>query len=137
MSSTVQVTIIDDSSRILLYISLLQESWVAWKNVTDEPIIHVHLLPTISRLVLLTPHSIQVLDVVRGVKFQEIKEHTAPIVSIASRPTSQGGVLYTASMDNTIRMWDSDTLECIKCLKERKQEITATFSSLVGTGGME
>ncbi|CAE7210634.1 unnamed protein product [Symbiodinium natans] len=123
--SASQDVIVCDSKGNLGFYNLIQESWVTWKNVTDESIIDIHLLPAISRLVLLTPHSIQVLDVVRGVKFQEIKEHTAPIVAIASRPTSQGGVLYTASMDNTIRMWDSDTLECIKCLKERKQEITA------------
>eukprot|EP00439_Symbiodinium_sp_Y106_P024554 s5728_g3.t1 len=140
---TSQDVIVCDSKGNLGFYNLIQEigesrarflklpggSWVAWKKVSEDPIIGVHLLPAISRLVLLTPHSIQVLDIVRGVKFQEIKElrscHTAPIVAIASRPTSQGGVLYTASMDNTIRMWDSDTLECIKCLKERKQEITA------------
>jgi WD40 repeat protein len=51
---------------------------------------------------------------------------------MASRATPQGGLLYTAAMDNTdtstentIRMWDADALECIKCLKEKKDEITA------------
>eukprot|EP00913_Durusdinium_trenchii_P003896 g3605.t1 len=84
----------------------------------NEPILSVHLLPSKSRLLLLTPHSLQVWDILRGMKFQELKEHHAPVVSIASKSTSEGGILYTAAMDNTIRMWDSETLECIKCIKE-------------------
>ncbi|CAJ1370111.1 unnamed protein product [Effrenium voratum] len=102
---------------------MVPESWVAWKSVAEEPILHVQLLS--NRLLLLMPHSLQVLDIVRGVKFAEIKEHTAPVVAISSKSTSQGSILYTAAMDNTIRLWDADTLECIKCLKEKKQEITA------------
>jgi len=118
------VIIADDKGNIGFY-NLYVESWVVWKNVSDEQILHVHFEPAISRLLVLTPHTVQVMDVVRGVKFSELKEHTGPVVSMASRPTPQGGLLYTASMDNTVRMWDTDTLECIKTLKEKKQEITA------------
>ena len=38
---------------------------------------------------------------------------------------SHGLVLYTASMDNSIRVFDSETLECIKVFKEKKEEISA------------
>merc|ERR1719473_231612 len=41
------------------------------------------------------------------------------------RSTPQGGLLYTAAMDNTIRMWDLDSLQCIKNLRERRNEITS------------
>eukprot|EP00930_Biecheleria_cincta_P070777 TRINITY_DN58386_c0_g1_i1.p1 TRINITY_DN58386_c0_g1~~TRINITY_DN58386_c0_g1_i1.p1 ORF type:complete len:740 (-),score=125.87 TRINITY_DN58386_c0_g1_i1:40-2259(-) len=123
-SANQDAIITDDKGNIGFY-NLYVESWVAWKNLADAQIIHVHFEPAISRLLLLTPHNLEVVDVVRGVKFSELKEHVGPIVSMASRPTTQGGLLYTAAMDNTIRMWDTDTLECIKCLKEKKQEITA------------
>jgi len=118
------VILADDKGNIGFY-NLYMESCVVWKNLTDEQLIHIHYEPAAHRLLLLTPHSMKVVDVVRGVKFSELKEHTGPVVSMASRPTPQGGLLYTASMDNTIRMWDTDTLECIKSLKEKKQEITA------------
>ncbi|CAK9110807.1 unnamed protein product [Durusdinium trenchii] len=123
--STSQDVIVADSKGNVGFYNLIQESWITWKNVCEEPILSVHLLPSKSRLLLLTPHSLQVWDILRGMKFQELKEHHAPVVSIASKSTSEGGILYTAAMDNTIRMWDSETLECIKCIKERKEEITA------------
>merc|ERR1712139_585780 len=109
------------------------ESCVVWRQLTKEPILQIHYELSTHRLLVLSPHILRVFDVVRGVKFSELNEHTWPIVSMASRPTPQGGLLYTAAMDNTddkstdntIRMWDADALECIKCLKEKKDEITA------------
>eukprot|EP00933_Yihiella_yeosuensis_P030724 TRINITY_DN24316_c0_g1_i1.p1 TRINITY_DN24316_c0_g1~~TRINITY_DN24316_c0_g1_i1.p1 ORF type:complete len:783 (+),score=121.17 TRINITY_DN24316_c0_g1_i1:121-2349(+) len=122
------VIIADEKGNVGFY-NLYVEACVAWKNLCDAPILHVHFEDarssmTSGRLLVLTPYALTVMDVVRGVKFTELKEHCGPVVSMASRPTPQGGLLYTASMDNTIRMWDTDTLECIKCLKEKKQEIT-------------
>jgi len=114
----------DDRGNIGFY-NLYMESCVVWRNLTKDPIIQIHYEPSTRRLLLLSPHELTVVEVVRGVKFAELSEHTGPVVAMASRPTPQGGLLYTAAMDNTIRMWDTDTLECIKSLKEKKHEITA------------
>lgn len=123
--STSQDVIVADNKGNLGFYNLIQETWITWKNVSDEPILELHLLPSKTRLLLLMPHSLQVLEILRGVKFKELKEHSGPVVSISSRSMNEGGVLYTAAMDNTIRMWDAETLECIKCIKEKKEEITA------------
>lgn len=131
--STGQDVICADDRGYIGFYNLYMESCVVWRQLTKEPILQIHYeLPT-HRLLVLGPHELRVFDVVRGVKFSELNEHTGPIVSMASRPTPQGGLLYTAAMDdtddkstdNTIRMWDADGLECIKCLKEKKDEITA------------
>lgn len=118
------VVVADEKGNIGFY-NLYMESCVAWRSLTNDPIIQIHYEAKTHRLLLLCPHALRVVDVVRGVKFSELKEHTEPIVSIASRTTVQGSLLYTAAMDNTIRMWDTDSLECVKCLREKKHEITA------------
>mmetsp|Transcript_73327 Transcript_73327/g.203436 ORF Transcript_73327/g.203436 Transcript_73327/m.203436 type:complete len:738 (-) Transcript_73327:78-2291(-) len=118
------VIVADDSGNIGFY-NLYMESCVAWRNLTKDQIIQIHYEQETHRLLLLSPHILRVFDVVRGVKFSELNEHTGPVVAMASRPTPQGGILYTAAMDNTIRMWDTDALECIKSLREKKNEITA------------
>eukprot|EP00929_Paragymnodinium_shiwhaense_P016337 TRINITY_DN124628_c0_g1_i1.p1 TRINITY_DN124628_c0_g1~~TRINITY_DN124628_c0_g1_i1.p1 ORF type:complete len:751 (-),score=71.76 TRINITY_DN124628_c0_g1_i1:102-2354(-) len=114
----------DDKGNIGFY-SLYKETCVAWRTLTKDAIIQIYYESSTHRLLVLTPHSLDVFDVVRGVKFSELNEHTGPVVSMASRATPQGGLLYTAAMDNTIRMWDTDSLECIKSLKEKRDEITA------------
>mmetsp|Transcript_80063 Transcript_80063/g.226597 ORF Transcript_80063/g.226597 Transcript_80063/m.226597 type:complete len:742 (+) Transcript_80063:88-2313(+) len=118
------VIVVDDKGNIGFY-NLYMESCVVWRNLTKDQIIQVHYEPSTRRLLLLSPHVLRIFDVVRGVKFSELNEHTGPVVAMASRPTPQGGLLYTAAMDNTIRLWDTDGLECIKSLKEKKHEITA------------
>mmetsp|Transcript_83169 Transcript_83169/g.239013 ORF Transcript_83169/g.239013 Transcript_83169/m.239013 type:complete len:749 (-) Transcript_83169:115-2361(-) len=118
------VVVADEKGNIGFY-NLYTETCVVWKTISEEPIIQIHYEPAARRLLLLSAHVLRVFDVVRGVKFSELNEHEGPIVSMASRPTPQGCLLYTASMDNTIRLWDADTLESIKCLKEKKYEITA------------
>lgn len=118
------VIVADEKGNIGFY-NLYTESCVVWRNLTEDPIIQIHYEPASRRLLLLSPHLLRVVDVVRGVKFSELNEHTGPVVGMASRPTPQGGLLYTAAMDNTIRTWDADTLECIKCLREKKHEVTA------------
>jgi WD40 repeat protein len=128
-----QDVIVADEKGYIGFYNLYMESCVVWRQLTKEPILQIHYELSTHRLLVLTPHVLRVFDVVRGVKFSELNEHTGPIVSMASRPTPQGGLLYTAAMDNTddkstdntIRMWDADALECIKCLKEKKDEITA------------
>jgi len=128
-----QDVIVADEKGYIGFYNLYMESCVVWRQLTKEPIIQIHYELSTHRLLVLCPHVLRVFDVVRGVKFSELNEHTGPIVSMASRPTPQGGLLYTAAMDNTdddstdntIRMWDADALECIKCLKEKKDEITA------------
>lgn len=118
------VIVADEKGNIGFY-NLYAESCILWKNLTEDPILQIHYESSTRRLLLLSPHLLRVMDVVRGIKFSELNEHTGPVVAMASRPTPQGGLLYTAAMDNTIRAWDADTLECIKCMKEKKQEITA------------
>lgn len=120
-----QDVIVADEKGNIGFFNLYTESCVVWKNLTEDPIIQIHYEPFTRRLLLLSPHLLRVVDVVRGVKFSELNEHTGPVVGMASRPTAQGGLLYTAAMDNTIRTWDADTLESVKCLKEKKDEITA------------
>jgi len=128
-----QDVIVADEKGYIGFYNLYMESCVVWRQLTKEPIIQIHYELSTHRLLVLSPHVLRVFDIVRGVKFSELNEHTGPIVSMASRPTPQGGLLYTAAMDNTdekstdntIRMWDADALECIKCLKEKKDEITA------------
>jgi WD40 repeat protein len=123
--STHQDVVVADEKGNIGFYNLYMESCVAWRNLTTDHIIQIHYEAKTHRLLLLCPHVLRVIDVVRGVKFSELKEHTESIVSIASRTTPQGSLLYTAAMDNTIRMWDTDSLECVKCLHERKHEITA------------
>lgn len=123
--SPYQDVIVGDGRGNVGFYNLYTESCVAWRSLTKDAIMQVHYDSTTRRLLLLSPHQLRVFDVVRGVKFSELNEHTGPIVSMASRPTEQGGLLYTAAMDNSIRLWDTDTLECIKRLKEKKNEITA------------
>lgn len=123
--STQQDVIVSDDKGNVGFYNLYMESCVAWKNLTSDKILQIHYEPATHRLIMLSPHALRVIDVVRGVKFSELSEHVGPIVSMASRPTPQGGLLYTAAMDNTIRMWDADSLECIKTLREPKHEITA------------
>lgn len=128
-----QDVIVADEKGYIGFYNLYMESCVVWRQLTKEPIIQIHYELATHRLLVLCPHVLCVFDIVRGVKFSELNEHTGPIVSMASRATPQGGLLYTAAMDNTddkstdntIRMWDADALECIKCLKEKKDEITA------------
>jgi WD40 repeat protein len=123
-SSQQDVIVADEKGNIGFY-NLYMESCVAWRNLTEDKISQIHYDSSTHRLLMLSPHALRVVDVVRGVKFSELTEHEGPVVAMASRPTSQGGLLYTAAMDNTIRMWDADSLECIKTLKESKHEITA------------
>jgi len=128
-----QDVIVGDEKGNIAFYNLYMETCVVWRQLTKEPILQIHYELSTHRLLVLSPHVLRVFDVVRGVKFSELNEHTGPIVGMASRPTPQGGLLYTAAMDNTddkstdntIRMWDADALECIKCLKEKKDEITA------------
>jgi WD40 repeat protein len=128
-----QDVIVADEKGYIAFYNLYMESCVVWRQLTKEPIIQIHYELSTRRLLVLCPHALRVFEIVRGVKFSELNEHTGPIVGMASRPTPQGGLLYTAAMDNTegtttdntIRMWDADALECIKCLKEKKDEITA------------
>uniref|UniRef100_A0A6U6H4D5 Uncharacterized protein n=1 Tax=Zooxanthella nutricula TaxID=1333877 RepID=A0A6U6H4D5_9DINO len=118
------VIVADEKGNIGFY-NVYTESCVVWRNLTEEAILQVYFQPNIRRLLLLSPRALRVFDVVRGVKYSELNEHTGRVVGIASRSTSQGGLVYTAAMDNTIRLWDTDSLECIKCLKEKRHEITA------------
>lgn len=118
------VVVSDDKGNVGFY-NVYTETCVVWRNLTPDPILQVQFQPKIRRLLVLSPHCLRVFDVVRGVKFSELSEHTGPVVGIVARPTAQGGLLYTGAMDNTLRMWDLDALECIRSLKERKTEITA------------
>lgn len=118
------VIVVDHKGNIGFY-NLYMESCVVWRNLTKDQLIQVVYEPNTHRLLLLSPHILRVMDVVRGVKFSELNEHTGPVVAMASRPTPQGGLLYTAAMDNTIRLWDTDAMECINSLREKKHEITA------------
>lgn len=120
-----QDIIVGDEKGNLAFYNIYTESCVALRSLGNEPILKVCYESGSKRLLVLNPHSLRVIEVVRGVKFTELSEHTGPIVSMTSRTLSHGGLLYTASMDNTIRMWDTDSLECLKCIREKKQEITA------------
>eukprot|EP00397_Hematodinium_sp_SG-2012_P027048 GEMP01028392.1.p1 GENE.GEMP01028392.1~~GEMP01028392.1.p1 ORF type:complete len:647 (+),score=152.71 GEMP01028392.1:22-1962(+) len=63
-------------------------------------------------------------DIIRGVQFAEIASEDGPIVGIGARRLPQGDILYTASGDNTLCMWDLDNYQCIKTLTEKESEIT-------------
>jgi len=123
-SACQDVIVVDDKGNIGFY-NLYMEACAIWKNLTEDQIIQVHYEALTHRVLLLSPHVLRVVDVVRGVKFSELNEHTGPVVAMVSRPTPQGGLLYTAAMDNTVRIWDTDAMECIKSMKEKRHEITA------------
>lgn len=123
--STFQDVFVADAKGNIGVYNLNMEACIAWKSLFDEPILDLHFEAACNRLVLLSPSCIRVVEIVRGVRFSELNEHTGPIVAMASRATTQGALLYSASMDNTIRTWDADSLECIRTLKEKRQEITA------------
>jgi len=123
--SVCQDVIVGDDKGNIGFYNLYMESCVVWRNLTKDKIIQFHYEMSTRRLLVLCPHVLHVFDVIRGVKFSELSEHTGPVVAIAFRPTPQGGLLYTAAMDNTIRMWDAEALECIKHLREKRDEITA------------
>jgi len=116
--------VVDDRGNVGFY-NLYTESCVVWKSLTRDQVTQVLYEPAPRRLLLLSPHALRVFEVVRGVRYSEITEHTGPIVAMASRSAAQEGLLYTAAMDNMIKLWDTDSLECIKSLKEKKHEITA------------
>lgn len=126
------VIVADDHGHVGIY-NFYQESCVVWKDLVKETILMMHFESSLRRLLALSPHAVRVLELTR-VKFQEITVHTNPVVSIVA----VGPLLYTAAMDNTIRLWDADTLECVKVLREKRPEITAMVflpcSNVVITG---
>lgn len=123
--SACQEAICADNGGNIGFFNLYTESCVSWRSLSSDPIVHMSYDPSTRRLLLLSPTLLRVFEVVRGVKLTEFNEHTGPVVAMHSRPSQHGGFLYTAAMDNTIRMWDTDSMECIKTLKEPRHEITA------------
>eukprot|EP00405_Crypthecodinium_cohnii_P038782 CAMPEP_0206537596 /NCGR_PEP_ID=MMETSP0325_2-20121206/7400_1 /ASSEMBLY_ACC=CAM_ASM_000347 /TAXON_ID=2866 /ORGANISM="Crypthecodinium cohnii, Strain Seligo" /LENGTH=744 /DNA_ID=CAMNT_0054034951 /DNA_START=1 /DNA_END=2236 /DNA_ORIENTATION=- len=120
-----QDAVVADEKGNVGFYNVYTETCVSWKNVIEEPITQIHYETAARRLLLLSPHCLRVYDVVRSIKFTDLTGHEGPVVAVTSKQTPQGGILFTAAMDNTIRLWDAETLESIKVLKEKKHEVTA------------
>lgn len=122
--ATHQDLMVADNKGDMRVYNIYAESCVECQTISEEKVVALHL-ESPTRLWVLTPHEVQLFHVTRGVKYAHAKEHTQRIVNLASRQTEQGGLLYTASADMTLRWWDLETLREIKVITEEKSEPTA------------
>jgi len=77
--------------------------------------------------------------VLRDVKYSEVKGHTGPVLALCvsdvgakQHSSGTGGeaqVIYSASLDNTIRVWDPYDMAVLSILREATSELSCLFVS--------
>jgi WD40 repeat protein len=72
-----------------------------------------------------------VWQVVRELGYTEVPGHTGPVIALHSAEGAREseGMLYSASLDNTIKAWDSYDMSCVSTLHEVHSEISCLFFS--------
>jgi len=72
-----------------------------------------------------------VWQVLRDVHYVEVDGHTGPVIALqpAEGSNSDEQVLYSASLDNTIKAWDPFDMTCVSTLHEVHSEISCLLYS--------
>lgn len=85
-----------------------------------------------------TPGSCDVWLILRDVKYNEIKGHVGAVTALCVSDvgakqhvssSGEGQVIYSASLDNTIRVWDPYDMAVLSVLREASRMHSSTFSS--------
>ncbi len=108
------------------------------KRVTKSAIKDLKYLADISTVVLASEDEVAFWQVNRDTDYKIVSSgHVGPVISIVTNkshkviPTSvrkspeQEYRIFSASLDNTIRMWDPYDMCCTRVLKEDRSEISA------------
>ncbi|KAL1521836.1 hypothetical protein AB1Y20_021487 [Prymnesium parvum] len=91
-----------------------------------------------DELLVSTPGSCDVWLILRDVKYSEIKGHTGPVTTLCvsdigakqhSSGSGEAEVIYSASLDNTIRAWDPYDMAVLSILQEETSEISCLLVS--------
>ena len=69
---------------------------------------------------------ITILDVARMIPLQELEAHSGPISALEFAASDE--ILYSKSGDGTVRVWLTDTWECVSVLDEPQRDKSAPLS---------
>lgn len=76
-----------------------------------------------DRFLLATSECVELWSIDRALYFRDMKGHQGAISHLLLVGEADK-YIFSASLDNTIRCWDSDDLSCISVIKEKRAEIT-------------
>jgi WD40 repeat protein len=115
---------VSDANGYVGVIKVIVERPLFWQKMVKERILDIELVESLRRLILITSSAIKIYKVERGVKTHEIVGHTDSIINIVtlegpkshSVNTEDEAKIISASVDNTIRLWDVKDLLCINMM---------------------
>ena len=108
---------------------------ISCQRVTKEAVKDLKYIADANTVVLASEDEIELWTVNRETDYKLVSSgHVGPVISIVTKKGSQLGAgsareqehrIFSASLDNTIRMWDPYDMCCTRVLKEDRSEISA------------
>ena len=109
------------------------------QRITKEAIVDLQYVADQSTVVLASENEVDFWKVNRDTDYKLVSSgHVGPVISIVTKkshqivaslagalPSDQEHRIFSASLDNTIRMWDPYDMCCTRVLKEDRSEISA------------
>jgi WD40 repeat protein len=99
-------------------------------QLKSSPILNIQLYgKNNSKLLITTKNSCQLYNVDRRIRFNEYQPHSDAVIELFFLGSAEGGsVLYSASLDNTIKSFDSYDMNCLSILKSSCSEISCVHA---------
>ncbi|CAD8158706.1 unnamed protein product [Paramecium pentaurelia] len=142
-SQTHQELIASDEQGRVYFMNISSDKQVLEFKLYECKILGIDLIDHLEALVVYTEQFIDVLRIKRGVRTGNLlDQHKGPVIEILGIDCPQEfepKKLVSASLDNTIRVWDSKDMSCISTIETgEKNEISSmhylTNANLVATG---
>ncbi|CAD7702678.1 unnamed protein product [Ostreobium quekettii] len=126
-----QIIVVDSCGYLAIY-CLKKGRMLVSKRLTKHPIVSIYQRMECKDIIVVTTSEIQAWRIDRDVGYNLLRGgHSGPVISLY---TCSGGLatpnetdfrLFTASLDNTVRLWDPYDLQCLRVIEETESELSA------------
>eukprot|EP00741_Cyanophora_paradoxa_P010601 tig00020537_g10245.t1 len=117
----------DEGGRVSIW-NIFTERLLKEEALGKGPVLGLVVRGKLDEFFVVTRHALDVYRVVREVQFREMNAHAGPVVgilSVATSPESTEHRIFSASVDNTIRVWLPYDMSVKQVLREPSSEISA------------
>eukprot|EP00743_Colponemidia_sp_Colp-15_P004981 GILK01005367.1.p1 GENE.GILK01005367.1~~GILK01005367.1.p1 ORF type:complete len:818 (+),score=111.10 GILK01005367.1:64-2517(+) len=124
-----ELYLVDEMGYLAVW-NVYMEKCLTHHQLSSRKLLGVTLVPQRQQLLVSTEEAIELFDIHRGVRFQEISGHEGPILSLLTISRRDTAVqteditrIISSSLDNTIRFWDPQDMACLALFREEMSEI--------------
>uniref|UniRef100_A0A7S0MZX6 Uncharacterized protein n=1 Tax=Pyramimonas obovata TaxID=1411642 RepID=A0A7S0MZX6_9CHLO len=128
-----QVFLVDKYGFLFVY-DIQKEKSILIHRILTEPLLSITFIRHSDEIAIALKGRVTWWKIVRDTSYQAVSEgHSGPVIcvqfSAQSRKDASGSdplkYVYSASLDNTVRMWDAYDMVCLRTLEEHRSDLAS------------